>query len=504
MRGRADLDQGTSSDEAGFTLIELITVAIILPLVLGGVAAAFITIIGLQNGVQARTSDSNDALIGSANFNKDVQSAQQIETATVPGCGASSQTQVLGLQWGQDANGTYQTVVSYVVLPVARGAKTTYSLARQLCTAGASSVPSSWFVVARDVNASPTVTFNPTGFLGTNAPWKSTQGLFGVTIAVTAPGSGYSYSLSGLPGASASTGSVSQIVQAPNPAGCNLASPGSGTYANVLCFADLTGYNPNLTSGCQQYKLSIADSPDFLRFCLSVSTPNDVRPQALPTYYGVGTGPGHWNSEAYLGNNGFYTGVAGLPALSMRSQPNGCTTSCTFNGAPNGAWDSISLSNIEVTNAVGQPASGWTFVTGDAESTDTNGWLEFQNSSVQWNILPNSATSLWGNACFNGANPPSNRGVFSWTGPVPPSTTDVGTPSGGPPSTANATLLPIPTGPTYATGTNGILCEENIQLNHTGALMLASPEPTGSSAPQNVTIAMKGEGWQAFFLGVLL
>ena len=43
----------------------------------------------------------------------------------------------------------------------------------------------------------------------------------------------------------------------------------------------------------------------------------------------------------------------------------------------------------------------WTLVTGDAESTDTNGWLEFQNSTVQWNILPNSGTSLWGNSCYD-------------------------------------------------------------------------------------------------------
>ena len=32
--------------------------------------------------------------------------------------------------------------------------------------------------------ARPTVTFNPVGFIGANATWKSTQGLYGVTLNI--------------------------------------------------------------------------------------------------------------------------------------------------------------------------------------------------------------------------------------------------------------------------------------------------------------------------------
>ena len=156
-----------------------------------------------------------------------------------------------------------------------------------------------------------------------------------------------------------------------------------------------------------------------------------------------------------------------------------------------------------MTNAVGQPATGWTLVTGDAESTDTNGWLEFQNSTVNWSILPNTPSSLWGNSCYDGSNP-NNQGVLQWTGPVPPTAASVGTPSNGPPSAANATTLAIGAAPTYATSAKGILCESDTQLNKTGALMVAAPEPSNSSAPQNVTVTLKGEGYQAIFLGVLL
>ena len=195
--------------------------------------------------------------------------------------------------------------------------------------------------------------------------------------------------------------------------------------------------------------------------------------------------------------------------------------------APNGfagasfALTTITFSNIQVVNAVGEPATGWTLVTGDAESTDTNGWLEFQNSSVQWNILPNSSTSLWGNSCYDSqdssiANNTANNGVLDWIGPTPPTAAEVGmngtsTTPGHPPR-ANAQALPASAyvanaanpSLSYNTDSNGVLCQANISLNKTGSLMVAAPEPSGSSAPQNVTVTLQGESYQAIFLGVLL
>ncbi len=89
-------------DEQGFTLIELLMTVVILPIVLGGIAAALLAVFGLQNQTQNRIGNSNDALVGSANFNKDVQSAVQLTTVTTPACGSAGQTQLLGLEW--DAN----------------------------------------------------------------------------------------------------------------------------------------------------------------------------------------------------------------------------------------------------------------------------------------------------------------------------------------------------------------------------------------------------------------
>ena len=152
-------------DDAGFTLIELIIVVTILPIVVGGIAVALLSVFGLQNQTNNRIGDSNDELYSSTTFNKDVQSAEQIETVSTPACGGAQQTQLLGLQWALNSAGTYTTVVSYVTVPVtAPNGKTTTSLVRQICTSGASTTPTQTRAISHDVG-SPTLTFNPTGFI---------------------------------------------------------------------------------------------------------------------------------------------------------------------------------------------------------------------------------------------------------------------------------------------------------------------------------------------------
>ena len=73
-------------EESGFTLVELLLVVVILPLVLGGITAALLAVFGLQNQTQNRITDSNDAALGSATFNKDVQSSEQVTSAGFAVC----------------------------------------------------------------------------------------------------------------------------------------------------------------------------------------------------------------------------------------------------------------------------------------------------------------------------------------------------------------------------------------------------------------------------------
>ena len=488
VRRRVECD-----DEAGFTLIELLITVVILPVVIGGIAAALISVISLQQNTSNRVTDSNDALVGSVSFNRDVQSAEQITTQSSPGCGVSTatQTQVLGLRWGANsvAPGGYQTVVSYISAQVVNPHTnvTTYALLRQQCTFGTSTTPNSSFTVAHDIGANPSLTCatatvprlcitgaNNADITASFATWTSAQGVTGITFKVQAPGSQFTYALVGLPGQSTSQSSASQLSNPTGP-GCAFAAAGSGTYANQLCFADFTGFNGTLHSSgqCQTMSRPIANTPYSLTFCLSVSGLN-VAPAAIPTYYD----PGGDHSEAFLGNNGFYTGIAGDPALYQTG---------------GGGVSTVYLTNIQVLDAAGNPATGWTLITGDAESTDANEWIAFQ-SNLNWSVLPNSgATNLWGNDCYNTARP-GNNGALQYTGPFPATDTTV---------TSNVAALSVNT-TTFATGVPSIVCGSSTQLNKTGTMMLQAQEPTGSSAAQTLTVSMRGAGLQAMFVGVLL
>ena len=282
--------------------------------------------------------NSNDSLVASVNFNRDVQSAEQMTTQSIVACGPSSptppQTQLLGLRWGANSAATAYRRLPNCGLVRQRGGrqpqtnKTAYNLVRQECMSG-TTTPDSSFNVAHNIGT-PTVTVRaPTTRTSRlrSASWTSAQGVTGVTFKVQAPDSSsaqteYSYSLVGLPGQSTSQSSASTLSNPTGP-GCGFAAVGSGTYVNQLCFADFTGFNGTQHSSgqCQTLTRPIANSPYSLSYCISVSGTN-VTPAAIPTYYD----PSGDHSEAFLGNNGFYTGIPGDPAL-YQTGGNGVSTS---------------------------------------------------------------------------------------------------------------------------------------------------------------------------------
>ena len=158
------------------------------------------------------------------------------------------------------------------------------------------------------------------------------------------------------------TGSGSTLASSPYT--CGFATPGTGTYASTLCFFDFTAWNTQTGTPCGngglQVSNSIANTPFTMSFCLSVSG-GPVAGASIPTY--TNPPPG---SSAYLGNNGFYTGIPGNPALYQSTE--GTTTTVT-------------ITNVQVLGAERVPATNWNLVTGDAESTDagesmiwTGGW----------------------------------------------------------------------------------------------------------------------------------
>src|SRR5271155_3721190 len=126
-----------SKNDRGFTLVELLIVITIVPVIIGALSAGLLAVFSLQNSVSNRLGNSTDSQIVSANYIQDVQAAQEITTAnlaTVPGCGAASETQLLGLEWNSSGS---QIVVSYVVIQ----SGTTYLLERNYCASGPSTTP---------------------------------------------------------------------------------------------------------------------------------------------------------------------------------------------------------------------------------------------------------------------------------------------------------------------------------------------------------------------------
>ena len=133
----------------------------------------------------------------------------------------------------------------------------------------------------------------------------------------------------------------------------------------------------------------------FLYFCINISG-TQVKPWPLPTW-----------TEGFLGNQGVpasppnpaipanYTDIPGDPALYQTGS--GTTT--------------ITLTGITIDSPQGIPATGWKFMSADAESTDTGEsivWTSDANLANQTNlhIVPNgtsidTASDPIGNACLD-------------------------------------------------------------------------------------------------------
>ena len=481
-RGRAATEPGRARTEGGFTLIELVIATAIMPLVFGAIAVGLIAVFSSQTTVSAGLTDQTDAQVVSANFQIDVQSAAQITTfasSTGPApCvpAGSSQTQVMGLVLGNLSQ------ITYAIAPVTN--TNTYDLFRNVCTRGTLTES---HVVARDmpslaVQPQPVTVTCLTGAAacattgGTPAyatGWQPTQGVTGVTFMVTEPGSNYKYTLTAVPAASVSSTQLAPVVTPSS--NCGFALPTTGTYASSLCFVDFTNWNTQtgatgsgLTcTGGIPMSTNVANTPFILTFCISVSAVdnhnnsltgatsagaacgvaarsgyNDITAVPLPTY---SCPPG---SEAFLGNNGFYTGVPGSPALYTVVQ---------------GSTATVKITQIKLQTAGGVPATNWELVTGDAESTD-NGESITWTSDQNLQLLNNSTNSPVGNDCSSA--PPGYNATYL---------TGLGT------KTVQCSVAPNDPG-----------------ADHTGSVMLEA------AAPTSLTIKLVGTGLQAAFLGVLL
>jgi hypothetical protein len=428
--------------------------------------------------VSTRVADSGDAQVVSANLVPDVQSALELTTdPSASQCGPG--TQLLGLESNLNAStGVYETVISYSEL----ASGSSYELVREDCTSGASSTPTSSTVVSYNVestlSSSNAVTISPSQVNATaQSGWISSEDVSNVQFNVTEPetnGTDYTYSLSAVPFSSAPASTAgSPIVSATNTT-CGFAPTDGGTvsngyYASTLCFVDFSSYNASEAAypDCQPFVASIPGG-DTLSFCMSESGTQPMEASALPTY-----------PEAFLGNtlsNGsstapFYTAL-GCPDDTPAESGSSPTASCiepamyqTDTGA--GPTNTLEFTDISVTTATGAPATGWEWVSADAETTDTGEYITWtMPNGPDLYDLPNTPTSAYGDTCDDA-------------------------PSSSPSSLDGLQGL----------GTTSVTCASSSQepsSTKTGTPMVEALTPTA------MTITMKGAGLEGIAVGLLL
>ena len=499
-------NRDVSSD--GFTLIELLVVVAVLPLVVGALTVGILSVFTLQSSVSNRLGDSGDAQVVSVNFQSDVQSSSMITTASSPSaptpCGSGFQ--VLGLQLGNQDQISYNTsanpgghsadLTRYVCAAGTSIPKSSLVVAHDMPTTALSVSPvtiacpaGSTAPACAPVGGSPPpgvqcVVTGPPGACAYTQGWVSTLGVTKVTFNTTTPNN-YNYQLVAVPAAGSNTASPTQPPSTPDQIG--FATPGTGN--PLLGFVDFAPWdalhsappaNSNCASGQLYMSAGVTNTAFTLSFCMSVTSsqfnancggggcagqpisgyvtnlgnpnplcsPNlqgwdDIEAVPMPTYTCAPT------SQAFLGNNGFYTGVPGYPALYTVEQSSTAV---------------IKFTNIKLLTGNGAVVTNWQLVTGDAESTDTNESITWQ-SDQKLSLLANSANSPVGNAC-------NSFGQYA------------------PPAYNQNNLTGV--------GTTTVECSSTVSEDHTGTVMLQA------TTPSTLTVTLYAGGLQAMFLGVLL
>jgi hypothetical protein len=261
-----------------------------------------------------------------------------------------------------------------------------------------------------------------------------------------------------------------------------------------------------------------------MSFCLTTSDSSLI---AVSTPIGGGTcaqqrpacdGGNISNGQGFLGNdnavNGtptpFYAGIGcppATPTLQNGVVSSSCIDPAVFQTA-NGGTDTVTLSDIEVTDPSGNLATGYEIITTDAETVDPNGYIDWTSSlpaakPLPFDLVPNFQSSDLGNACNevppSDVDPPANASV-GW-----------GIDNGDATVQINGTNY---SGGLTGLGTSSVKCVSNWQTvanqngtNYlrTGTAMLGITPPTvnGGAEPVTISAQLKGEGFNAVAFGLL-
>lgn len=494
----------STTDERGFTLIELMIVTVIVPIIIGALSVSLISIFSLQSSVSNRLGDSANSQVVTTSFTSDVQRATWVTTSpTLSQCGTG--TQLLAIQLGSGDFISYNALAQSNAL---------YSLVRDQCGAsttattppGTPGALTSSATVAYDLNQ-PCIIGSVSNCLQVQAfsnstlqqvlssSWVLTQGITSVQFHVYANQSKYSYVVAAEPlGVDSSLTSTLGTIGAGDS--CGFALPGTGTYASQLCFFDFanlfTGGNvPN-----NRPFTELVPGGYVLTGDVTVTGAPVVAAVKFPTW-----------QNAFLGNANaagqpFYSGVGcpvGTPTtitkvtngnLVVYGQPSCISPAIYQQGSAGGQSNTISFTNISLVTASGQPVSGYEIVTADAETTD-NGESIAWSSNLNFTQIPDSPSAspanpalYEGNACSTNIN-----GVLTYGGDI---------------TNAAGQVLAMP-----VTNTPTVTCHSDWSASspRTGTLMLGVTPPSsgvGANGSTNIQAVITGTGLEGVTFGLLL
>jgi prepilin-type N-terminal cleavage/methylation domain-containing protein len=491
MNWRRRLEQAREREEGGFTLIELMIVIVIIPLIVGSIALGLVAVFKIQGGVANRLTASGDTQVFLTTYQHDVDAAQYMTTdpsppaltvygGSTPGtCGTG--TPLLSLAWQIGSTTTY--VASYDLQP--SGTTGIDNIVRSLCQNGtlSSTEGLAYHVSPSQAVPSPTCTAGQTCALG--GGWVTASAVQQLDLSLLDAGGGSTSASAVLTAApvSAVNSDPASLGGPTSGPSCGFALPGTGTYASTMCFLNFAGLsnlsnpsnpsNPfNYTPTQIQNGVTISEAIPggyTLKFSIKVTGTPSWTAHVFPTW-----------TNAFLGNTNsgqpFYTGVGCSTSTPTITTTGYGTPSCISpaiyqTGTAQLQPTTVTINNLTLTAPGGAPATGWEFITADAETTDAGESISWTvNSPLTFSDIPNTPTSPWGNACQN------SDGSYGIT----PYTFQQGTPS------------------------SSVLCTDNYSVStpRTGTLMLGVRPGTGGIS--TLTSTLIGSGLEGVAFGLLL
>ncbi len=413
MNWRVRLAKERARGDEGFTLVELLIVIVIVPLIVGAIAFGLVAVFQLQSGVSNRLTASGDTQVFLTTYQHDVDAAQYITTnatpptltvfgGSTPGtCGTG--TPLLSLAWQVGAGTTY--VVAYDLQP--SGTTGSDNIVRALCQNGTLSSTEGLAYHVSPSQAVPAPTYVTGRTADVTAGWVSASYVQRLDLTLLDAGGGSvspSAILSAAPVAALNSDPASLGGPTSGPT-CGFALPGTGEYDSTLCFLDFASLNSMSASSIQSgVPLTEAIPGGYtLKFTIQV-TGAPWTAHVFPTY-----------PQAFLGNTNsgqpFYTGVGcstNTPTVTNGLGTNSCIDPAIYQSVnAHSQPTTVTITNLTLTAPGGAAATGWEFVTADAETTDPGesiSWSVTGTNGAQplaFNDIPNTPTSNWGNACQN-------------------------------------------------------------------------------------------------------